>query len=179
MTTLPWGRPLTVADLDTMPEDGHRYELIDGALIVTPAPTDAHQSVVIHLAALLLASCPPDLRVRTAPYDVTLAVGTRVQPDVLVARQTDVTTDGLVSGPLLAVEVLSPSTRRTDLGTKMSLYADAGVASYWVVDPDQRHLRAFELRDHDYELIGSAAGDESWQAQAPFPVTVVPAQLVD
>ena len=59
VTTLPRSRPLTRADLDAMPDDGHRYELIDGALIVTPAPSVGHQFSVGRLHLLLAAACPP------------------------------------------------------------------------------------------------------------------------
>lgn len=179
MTTLPWSRPLTVDDLDAMPDDGHRYELIDGTLLVSPAPSDAHQSVVVNLVVLLKAACPPDLRVRVAPYDVTLGLDTRVQPDVLVTRKADITQRGLFVAPLLAVEVLSPNTWRTDLGAKMTRYADAGVPSYWLVDPDELWLRAYELKAGAYELLAEVGPGEEWTSVHPYPVRVTPATLSD
>ncbi|HEY3003229.1 MAG TPA: Uma2 family endonuclease, partial [Kribbellaceae bacterium] len=70
---LPWGRPLTADDLESMPDDGHRYELIDGALVVTPAPSPQHQIVLVNLLVRLNAACPPDLRVLCAPLDVAIS----------------------------------------------------------------------------------------------------------
>lgn len=91
VTSLPRGRPLTRVDLEAMPDDGHRYELIDGALIVTPAPSPLHQRAVLELAYRLRQLCPPDLEVLISPLDVALAKDTVMQPDVLVARRRDLT----------------------------------------------------------------------------------------
>jgi Uma2 family endonuclease len=107
VTTLPRGRALTVADLDAMPDDGHRYELIDGALIVTPAPVVRHQRVSMALTRVLLGNLPDDLELLAAPTDVKLADDTAVQPDLLVARTSDLTETNLPGPPLLAVEILS------------------------------------------------------------------------
>jgi Uma2 family endonuclease len=176
---LPFSRALTRADLDDTPDDGHRYELIDGALLVTPAPAPRHQfgSAALHL--LLAAACPAELRVLLAPLDVVLADDTVVQPDLLVARRTDFTERDLPVAPLLAVEILSPSTRRIDLMLKRSRYEAAGCRSYWVVDPDVPSIIAWELRDGVYELVGEVSGDDSLSLEQPYPVTVVPARLFD
>ena len=106
VTTLPRGRPLTRDDLESMPDDGHRYELIDGSLIVTPAPSVDHQRVLAALHLLLHAACPPDLEVLFAPVDVALAEDTVMQPDLLVARRRDLTQRDLPRAPALAVEVI-------------------------------------------------------------------------
>ncbi|MEU0092374.1 Uma2 family endonuclease [Kribbella sp. NPDC006257] len=175
----PWppSRPLRRADLDRMPDDGHRYELIDGSLIVTPGPLLRHQDVVLNLAVLLKAACPPDLKVVIAPFDVVLDEGTVMQPDVLVARREDFTSRELPKAPLLAVEVFSPSTRRIDLMLKFSRLQEAGCASYWVVDPDTPELVGWEMRDGAYVQVAKAAGDEEARLTAPFAVSVVPADL--
>ena len=73
MTALPFGRPLTRADLEGLPDDGHRYELIDGSLIVSPSPRHGHQTVVGNLHLLLHAACPAHLQVILAPFAVALA----------------------------------------------------------------------------------------------------------
>jgi Uma2 family endonuclease len=104
VTTLPFSRPLTRADLEKMPDDGHRYELIDGALIVTPAPATQHQSVVLELAVLLREHCADNLKVLIAPFDVALSEDTVIQPDVLVARRGDLTERDLPARPELAVD---------------------------------------------------------------------------
>jgi Uma2 family endonuclease len=82
--------------------------------------------------------------------------------------------------PLLAVEVLSPSTRLYDLNTKKSAYERMGVASYWVVEPTEPgSLTAFELVDGRYQQVAHVCGDEPFVAERPFPVTMVPARLLD
>jgi Uma2 family endonuclease len=176
---LPFSRALTRADLKDTPDDGHRYELIDGALLVTPSPMHRHQSAVGELYLLLRLNCPADLQVLLAPFDVVLAEDTVVQPDLLVARRADFTEHDLPVAPLLAVEILSPSTRRIDLMLKRSRYEAAGCPSYWVVDPDVPSIIAWELRDGVYELVGDVSGDEPLSLEQPYPVTVVPARLFD
>lgn len=175
----PWRRsgPLTRDDLDRMPDDGHRYELIDGVLVMTPAPAIRHQDVVLNLAVLLKGACSPDLKVMVAPTDVVISADTVMQPDVLVARREDFTERELPVAPLLAVEVLSPSTRRIDVMLKFSRLEAAGCASYWVIDPDTPELVAWELRDGAYAQVAKAAGDEVAWLTAPFEVRVVPADL--
>ena len=88
-TDLAWGAPLTEDDLAAMPDDGHRYELIDGTLIVTPAPGLHHQICVTALGILLGTVMPPELRVLVAPFDVRLSRLTVLQPDMLVASKSD------------------------------------------------------------------------------------------
>jgi Uma2 family endonuclease len=177
VTTMRSG-PFTRADLDAMPDDGRRYELVDGALLVTPAPGSRHQGMVVELIALLHSACPPNLRVFTAPYDVTLAEDTVVQPDVLVTRRADVQERGLFTAPALAVEVLSPSTRLVDLELKRARYEQAGVASYWVVDPVALTLTAWRMQDGGFVLVAEVGGDETFSTTEPFPVEVSPARLV-
>ena len=138
---MPRSRPLTVADLADRPDDGHRYELLDGVLIVTPAPSMRHQDAALSLAVLLRAACPPALKVLTAPFDVTLADDTVLQPDVLVFDRKQVTARDLPGAPLLAVEVLSPSTRRFDLHLKRSRYEAAGTAATRRGHPLERIFR--------------------------------------
>lgn len=178
MTWLPHGRPLTRADLDALPDDGHRYELIDGVLIVTPAPSPRHQEISGNLYMALRQAAPSDLAVRFAPLDVALGDDV-MEPDLLVARQIDFTERDLPVAPLLAVEVLSPSTRRTDLTLKRSRFEEAGVASYWVVDPTALTLTAWELRDGRYVEVADVTGDETFEAELPFPVAITPNKLRD
>lgn len=182
VTTLPRGRDFTRADLDALPDDGWRHELIDGSLLMTPAPSWRHQTVAFELAVLLRASCPDHLQVLVAPFDVALTPKTVVQPDVLVARRSDLTDADLPAAPALAVEVLSPSTRYIDLGFKRSRYEAAGCPSYWVVDPGTDDtppsIVMWELQGALYVEVASGAADSAIEAHAPFPVTVVPADLL-
>ncbi len=177
VTTLPRSRPLTRADLDAMPDDGHRYELIDGALIVTPAPSVGHQFSVGRLHLLLAAACPADMVVLFAPLDVALAADTVMQPDLLVAHRTAFTARDLPSAPLLAVEVLSPSTARIDRTLKRSRLEVSGCPSYWIVDPDVPELVAWELSQGVYSEAARVRDSEPFRAVRPFQVEIRPTDL--
>ena len=178
VTALPFARPLTRADLETLPDDGHRYELIDGTLLVSPAPRHRHQTVVGNLHVLLRAACPDDLQVILAPFAVALAEDTEVQPDLLVAPRSQFTERDLPGPPLLAVEVLSPSTRRVDLLLKRDRLQDAGVPSYWLVDPDVPEVTVLELRAGVYAEVARAAAQEPLRVEAPYALALTPADLL-
>ena len=178
-TDLSWGAPLTEDDLAEMPDDGHRYELLEGALLVTPAPNIRHQVCVVSLVALLRTARIEGHLVLVAPTDVRLSAVTVLQPDVLVARPADLTPARLEAAPLLAVEVLSPSTRLIDLGSKRLAYEAAGVPAYWLVDPEVPSLTVLHLENGRYVEHTVVTGDEPYTATVPFPVTVAPSALLD
>ena len=138
--------------------------------------------VAFELAVLLRESCPADLQIFMAPLDVALAVDTVVQPDIIVARRTDLTERDLPTAPRLAVEILSPSTRRFDLSVKKDRLAEAGCPSYWVVDPadDGRpvSITAWDLHDELYIEVGRASGEEVLGVELPFQLDITPALLV-
>ena len=177
VTTPTLGPGHTRADLDRMPEDGNRYELLEGEIVMAPAPSYRHQWIVSELHFLLRFHRPDGLAVLVAPFDVELDLDTVVEPDILVVEADRPEDRGLIGAPLLAVEVLSPSTRGRDLNRKKTLYERAGVASYWIVDPDGPSLTAWELRDGRYQVVAAISGSETWTAGLPFEVTVSPADL--
>jgi Uma2 family endonuclease len=173
------GRPFTVDDLEAMPDDGNRYELIDGMLFVSPAPVFRHQKIIMQLGIRLDAACPDGMHVLPAPFAVRPSETTELQPDVLVAREEDLTEKLLPVAPVLAVEVLSPSTALNDLNTKKAAYERLGVPSYWVVDAQEPSLMAFELDDAgSYRLVAEVKGEDALEARRPFPVRIVPAELL-
>lgn len=178
MQTSVHGGPITRAERDALPDDNRRHELIDGALIVTPAPSPRHQRAVTRLLVLLDHACPPDLEVITAPLDVVHAPDTVVQPDVLVAQRTAFTDSDLPGPPLLAVEVLSPTTRHLDLHLKRARFEAAGCPSYWVVDPDVPALTMWRLDAGRYGDPVHVEGDATLRLDHPFPVNVRPADLI-
>jgi Uma2 family endonuclease len=173
------GQPFTVADLDRMPDDGHRYELLDGTLIVSPAPGPPHQRVSVMLTHVLELACPEELIV-FGPVSMRISAGSALEPDAVVARPSDVSGARLARAPLLVAEILSPDSALRDLNLKKAAYERFGVPSYWVIDPDldRPSLRAFELADRAYTEIACVTGDEPFRAARPFPVQVVPGQLV-
>jgi Uma2 family endonuclease len=172
-------RPFTVYDLDRMPEDGRRYELVDGVLFVSPAPGSPHQLVVGELIYRLRQACPRGVRIVPGP-GVRMSVQTELIPDLVVARFEDIGGVRITEPPLLAVEVRSPSTALVDLNIKKAVYERFGIQSYWIIVPDvdEPELIAFELRDSRYEQIAQVAGDQSFAATQPFPVEMIPSQLV-
>lgn len=169
----------TLDDLDALPDDGMRYELVDGVLLVTPSPLPLHQTVVFELAVRLRHACPQELKVFIAPLDFRPTPQRSLQPDVLVCRRADVGSKAVEKPLLLAVEVLSPATRSKDLVLKRRLYEEAGVTSYWIVDPAKEQLTVLELVAGTYDERALVTGKEAFDAELPFPVQIIPADLVD
>ena len=171
--------PLTVQDLEGMPDDGRRYELIDGVLVVSPAPGRRHQKIAARLYGVLETACPPEYDVLPAPFAVHSGDKIELQPDVLVGLDEDFTDKDLPAPPVLAVEVLSPSTAIHDLNTKKAVYERLGTGSYWVIDPEEPALTVFELDEEGhYQQVAKAAGDEVAELERPFPVRIVPRDLL-
>ena len=167
-TAIPAG-PWTVDDLDDFPEGSTtRYELVDGALLVSAEPSLQHQRVSAQLLRLLQDAAPPDLEV-FLPVDVRLSPYRQLAPDVTVVRGEHATGRRLVGVPVLVVEVQSPSTRAVDLTLKRRVLEEAGVPSYWLVDPDDGVVTVLELVDGAYQEL--ARGDDV-TVERPFPVRV-------
>ena len=154
---------LTYHDYAALPADGRRYEIHDGELSVTPAPSPRHQMCVANLFLVL------NNHVRSnglgvvlfAPLDVILGGGTSiVQPDLVYLandRVTAISHRGIEGPPTLAVEVLSPSSAGVDRANKQRLYARHGVPFVWLVDPDARAVEAYRLEEDRYALALRAA----------------------
>ena len=143
-------RKMTYAEYALLPNDGKRYEVIDGEMYVSPSPFDRHQVAVGNVGVELREHVTPRGlgRVRIAPLDALLGPHTIVQPDVLfvsAARLELLTPQNFKGAPDLVVEVLSHSTAETDRGVKCEAYARAGVREYWLADPDTRTLEVLVL----------------------------------
>ena len=178
--TFSQGKSLTWADLESFDDDGYRYELLDGTLLMSPSPRPIHQRVVARLLAVLSVHCPRELEVLPAPVDVLLAEDTVLIPDIVVGRRDDFTERGLIGPPVLAVEVISRSSRLIDQKLKPAKLADAGCPNYWIVDPNPERpsITAHQLADGVYREASTAAGSEQFVADIPFPVRISPAGLV-
>ena len=168
----------TVEDLETLPDDGLRYEIIDGILQVSPRPVPVHQQVLLELALLFKAVCPPQFLVYVAPLDWQPDRRTSLEPDVLVVPKVAIGPKNVTGTPVLVVEVLSPSTARIDRTLKLSRYAEGGIGQYWIVDPAVPSIQIYSMRGESYELIAEGVGDEEGSVDAPLHVAVSPASLI-
>ena len=154
----------TYADYCLTPDD-ERYELLDGELIMVPAPGTGHQIVAMELGTLLhvFVKARGLGRVFSAPYDVVLSETNVVQPDLLFIaneRTHIITPDNVQGPPDLVVEILSPSTANRDRTRKRALYAQYGVPEYWLVDPDARTVTVLRLGAAGFTLVARyGAGD--------------------
>jgi len=132
---VPLTEPWTIAQLDRLPDDGNRYELLDAELLVTPPPSEAHETIVARLTALLVPFViANDLGLVHHPRSIVQVGGERTEPDLMVRGRSLHTGWPNAPIPILVVEVLSGSTRDRDLGKKRHFYMKAGVAEYWIVD---------------------------------------------
>lgn len=179
VSTLPLGRPLTLEDFEALRDgvdDGARYELVDGSLVVTPAPAWAHQVVLSALMHELLTSNPDGDRyvILPAPHDLHLGGTSVLQPDLSVYDLQE----GGREVPAHVIEILSPSTRHLDLGLKRSAYAAGGIEHYWVVDPGAVSVTAWQLRDGAYSGSLVVSGDEAATLSGVWPVALRPSDLV-
>ncbi len=141
----------TYADLREMPDDGRRYEVVEGDLFVSPSPRVSHQMVVLGLYDLLSEARRAGFgQLLVAPTDVYFDEHNVVVPDavfVCTDRHDIVTEDGVRGVPDLVAEVLSPGTRARDLGPKLHLYDRVGVSVYWVADPAARTISVYARTD--------------------------------
>ncbi|MEQ4301534.1 Uma2 family endonuclease [Plantactinospora sp. B6F1] len=167
----------TEDDLRTLPADGHRYEIIDGSLHVTPPADFQHHELADEIRAALRAAIPPKWRVIR---EIGLRVpGGNAIPDITVLRP-NAPQDAMWADPedvALVVEVESPSSRRHDRFTKLGLYAEAGIESYWRIERTERgpvaHLYLRAPAGH-YELHRSVPPTGTELVELPFPVRVAP-----
>jgi len=159
-----------------MPDNGHRYELLDGALVFSPAPGLPHQRATAMVCHALELACPEDLVVFLSA-GVELGVHGALGPDAVVARRSG---SRLAMPPLLVAEILSPDSVPQELNLKKAAYERFGVPSYWRIDPDpeQPSLRAFRLVAGEYRETAHAGGDVPFRAEEPFAVEIVPSHLV-
>ena len=150
-------RQWTVDDLQDLPDDGQRYEVIDGELFVTPSPSARHQRALglLHRRVADYLDREPVGYVFFAPAEIVFSSGRGVQPDLFVApgvggRSPESFAD--VKQLLLAVEVLSPSTARADRVVKRALYRDERVPEFWIVDLDSRTFERSTPADPRVEM---------------------------
>jgi Uma2 family endonuclease len=152
---------LEYRDLADTPDDCRRYELLDGALFVTPSPRPLHQRVSKRLQRQLEAYFEDRGlgEVFNAPVDVILTMHDVVVPDLVVVTAAPQITERAIEGaPTLVVEILSPTTRTRDRKIKAERYAALGVAHYWIVDPQHKTIECYRLRGMHYAPVTAAKG---------------------
>ena len=177
---------LTYQDYVALPDDGKRYEIHDGELSVTAAPTRLHQIVSANLVDILRAHVKARRLglVLYAPLDVILSdrpgETTILQPDIIFLDRERL---GLISHraiegpPTLAIEILSPSTAVIDRVRKRELYARYGVPNYWLVDLEARDIEACLLRAGRYVVAARVSGAEPVDLPPFIGLALVPASL--
>lgn len=184
----PWIGPpdplgFTVADLHTLPDDGLRYELIDGSIIVSPSATLGHNVIARWIAHILEeASSDPEWIVST-DQSTTVDDRNEPRPDLVVARTRNIARSPFPIGDTLLVgEVVSPNSALRDTETKRALYARAGVPAYWIVVTDdvkgQVSLAELRLDGREYRYATHYTADV-FQTDHPWPVTVDLPRLSD
>jgi Uma2 family endonuclease len=163
---MPVDTRLTYEDYCLLPDDGKRYEIIEGELYVTPSPVSAHQRAVTNLTYYLVEFTKRLGRgqIFVAPFDVVFSQYDVVEPDLIYisSERASVLTEKNVQGaPDLVIEVLSESTERRDRTTKLKLYARYGVREYWLIDPAARTAEIHRMAPQGLELAGTlASADE-------------------
>lgn len=157
---MPSTRPpvrFTYAEYRTLPE-GSRHQLIEGDLIVSPAPTRRHQNIVMRIAAALynFIEARGLGEVLASPPDVIFSDEDVSQPDIVYvskARTSILVAEGIRGGPDLCIEVLSERTQALDRGAKRVLYARHGVTEYWIVDPEADTLEVYRLQENAKDTV--------------------------
>ncbi len=162
----------TSDDLHQTPEDGRRYELLDGTIVVSPSPGYTHQLAVAHLLTILVGAQTGTARTLPAPFDVTLTRGRILQPDIVVMPHIK------AKIPTLVVEILSRYGRGYDRKEKFDEYEASGIPSYWIIDPDIPAISVFELAEGRYEQVIYIEGSAMCKVERPFPVSFSPAALL-
>lgn len=168
-------RRYSVADVRAIPDDRNRYETVAGELFVTPAPSLRHQMVLGRLFNVLSQYVERHHLgwVFFAPTDVVFGPYTLVEPDVLFVPRSrrDLMTDREITGaPELVIEVLSPSTARTDRGKKRALYREQGVREYWIVDADKNAVEIWRLGTTAAEVVRDSL---TWHPTADAPALTI------
>jgi Uma2 family endonuclease len=159
---------VTYRDYLEFPDDGRRYEVIDGVVFVTPAPNLRHQRILANLYFALAGHVRAQRlgELLFAPCDVLFTDTTVVQPDLLfVAKEhrAVVEKSKIVGAPDLAVEILSPSTATRDRSLKLQTYERHGVAHYWLLDPERSELEEYVLSEGKFRLVSKLTGPVSFQ----------------
>jgi Uma2 family endonuclease len=163
-STLPL---LTIADLEATPDDGNRYEIIDGELYVSSAPSFLHQSVLANIFTAFLEYLKGNRIGKIVPgVGVIFDDHNGVVPDLVfltTERRRKIVQGGrLMAAPEIVIEILSPgsSNQRRDRQIKLNLYSAREVGEYWIADPENRSVEIYRRNPEALELVGSLMSEE-------------------
>ncbi len=154
----------TYDDYLTLPSNGKRHEIIEGELLMTPAPSPEHQRIVLRVSRILdeFVQMHGLGEILVSPVDVVLSMTDVVQPDVAFVsreRMEIVTKKNIVAAPDLVVEILSESTEKTDRVAKKAIYERFGVKEYWIVDPVSKAVEVYQLKDGKFSPASMSVGN--------------------
>ena len=163
----------TYDDYAALPDDGQRYEVMNGVLIMAPAPTPEHQGVsTLLLVYLFQYSQAIGLgKIFAAPLDVELASNRVVQPDILVVLNANlhkIAAKRFIGAPDLVIEIASPGTELYDRLSKYEAYEQAGVSEYWMVNSSDKSIEVSVLEGREFQSLGV------FQGKTTIPSRVVP-----
>jgi Uma2 family endonuclease len=173
--------PWTERDLLALPEDGQRYEIVEGSLLVSPSPSSLHQRAAHNLARLLNRAAP-------AHFEAVEALGVRLSdrnfqvPDIVVANTLAISANSTALDAqmvALVVEIVSPSSKYKDRVEKPQMYAQGGIPYFWRVEIQERLIVAYRTVSGAQEEMASAQESELLEVTEPFPIRLSPADILE
>ncbi len=171
----------TYNDYAALPVDGQRYEIMNGVLIMAPAPTPEHQAISMLLVVHLFPHTQGAGlgKIFAGPLDVELAPKRVVQPDVLFVSNENLhkfSAKRFIGAPDLVIEIASPGTEIYDRLSKAEAYEQAGVREYWLVDPDDKSIEVFVLEGNTFQLQGTFQGQATIVSKVAPGIVSIPVE---
>jgi Uma2 family endonuclease len=171
-------RPITRHGYVLIPEGAPRQELIEGDLVIAPSPSSFHQDILLNLGTIFrdYLRANPIGKIFVAPLDTYLSDINVYQPDLLFIRKQNlaiVEEHGVEGAPDLAIEILSKTTAKYDLGIKRSIYARTGVEELWIIDPTKRTLAVYRLTENSETPAATYKGKQKFTSEVLPGLTIV------
>lgn len=178
---------MTYDDYASLPDDGSRYELVDGVLeMMSPSASAKHQMISFRIQSKITQTCDDDYFILNAPLDIILSPTEVRQPDLVMihrSRLNIIKKRGIEGAPDLVVEILSPSSIRRDKVGKLKSYAKYAIPEYWIVDPTNESLEQYVLEEDRYDLIEVYTEDEQVRSDhmqcVSFTMNVIMSKIPD
>ena len=156
----------TYSDYLLLPDNGKRYEILEGELLMSPSPNTKHQIVLLNLAAILKSFVERNNlgQIFIAPYDVVLSKYDVVQPDIMFisSKNTKMIKPTHLEGvPDLVIEIISPGSAQRDRIIKRKIYALHGVKEYWLVHPEKQRVQVLRLEKGELQPITELTAEDT------------------